>query len=854
MDVVLCRSYFFLHARFLLHAHCGPGALGVAPWNVRRLVGGLLVACLGVCAAAPSEARAQDTRTGALSGRVVEAASDTPLPNATVALWTETDTDSTLVTGTTTDAEGRFSLPGVPAQPYVLRVSYVGYTTRRRPGTRPAEGGRDLGTIRLSRTTAVQEEVQVTADRPAARLETDRNVYNTADRALSAGGSARGVLEDLPSIRIDLDGSISYRGNESVSLYINGEPASLQGQSLVSYLESLSASAVKQVEVIPNPSAKYEPEGMSGIINIVLRRDLEAKWNGGLTLGGERDANDRYGGNVSANAGIQAGGWRVVSSYAYRQEGEEDSDARLVEQFADDGGPSSWVEQSGFEEERERSHSIRSDVDYTFDQGTALGLEASVSLRRDAEDGTSDYWEYTGDAQPRPSFARDALTLQDRYVRLLDNSSADETFDGRLDVSHDFSEDHSLSAQLRYDRDLEGEDGTYSIYSVQDGTRSPAPRDQEIDEVNEDEQDGSLELDYTRPLGAFSLETGYKGTLRRLDSDQTYGTRGRARETVFTFDEYIHAAYGILSRGVGPFRAEVGLRAETVRTTFDLSSQNEVTNSSYVSLYPSAFLTYKPNQRQQARLSYSKRVDRPGLWDINPIEDNENPTFQERGNPGLDPEYIHSFELSLTQRWTMASVSVTPYLRHTVNEIEEVRFEEERPSGETVIIRQAQNLSTSTSYGTELVATLNVGDRLEGTVSGNVYRAVTDGSNLTTDLSQDALLFSGRANLRAKLRDGLQLELSQYYRPARDIPPQGRIDRFTSTELGLQQTLFGGDGSLTLRVEDLFNATQMDMWYRDQDLYQESTFQWGTREFALTFQYNFGSGPSPDARGGRDYR
>jgi len=210
-----------------------------------------------------------------------------------------------------TGPDGRFSFTDVPVDAYVLRISFVGYATQRFPDTRPvqAAGEGDLGTIRLPRKTRQQEEVEVTADRPAARMETDRNVYNrnvynTSDRALSAGGSARTVLEDLPSIRIDLDGSISYRGNESVSLHINGDPASLQGQSLVSYLESLSAQAVKRVEVIPNPSAKYEPEGTSGIINIVLRRNLEAKWNGGFTLGGERDANSRYGGSGSANVGV----------------------------------------------------------------------------------------------------------------------------------------------------------------------------------------------------------------------------------------------------------------------------------------------------------------------------------------------------------------------------------------------------------------------------------------------------------------------------------------------------------------------------------------------------------------------
>jgi len=796
-----------------------------------------------------TQAQDEDPPTGTLSGRVVDATSEEPLPDATVALWNRTESDSTLVTGTVTGPEGRFSFTDVAIDSYVLRVSFVGYDTRRFPNTRPAQAEGDLGTIRLARTTTQQEEVEVTADRPAARMETDRNVYNTSNRALNAGGTARAVLEDLPSIRIDLDGSISYRGNESVSLHINGEPASLQGQSLVSYLESLSAEAVKRVEVIPNPSAKYEPEGMSGIINIVLRRDLEAKWNGGITLGGERSSNDRYGGSGSANVGFQSGGWRLVGSYSHRREGEEDADSRLVEQL-NGSAPSSWVDQDGFEEELERSHSLRTDVDYNFAEGTSLGLEASLNIGRDEEDGRSEYWEYRGDRTPE--------NLQDRYVRILDNLSSDERLDGRLDFDHNFSEDHTLSAQLRYDRDFETEDGTYNVFGVQNGSRLNDPRGRELDVVNEDEQDGSLEIDYARFLGAFSLETGYKGTLRRLDSDQTYeifqgGQLAEERGTVFTFDELIHAAYGTLSRGFGDFEAEVGLRAETVHTTFDLSSEDEVTNSSYVSLYPSAFLTYKPNQKRQVRLSYSKRVDRPNLWDINPIEDNENPTFIERGNPGLDPEYIHSFELSMTQRWSMASVSVTPYLRHTVNEIEEVR-RREVINGEEVIVRQAQNLSTSTSYGTELITTLNLGDRLEGTVSGNIYRSVTDGSNLTTDLSQDAILFSGRANLRAKLRDGLQLELGQYYRPARDIPPQGRIDPFTSTEVALQKSLFGGDGSLTLQVDDLLDNTQMNMWYRDQDIYQESTMQWGSREFSLTFQYNFGSGPRNDRGGRDDYR
>jgi hypothetical protein len=205
----------------------------------------------------------------------------------------------------------------------------------------------------------------------------------------------------------------------------------------------------------------------------------------------------------------------------------------------------------------------------------------------------------------------------------------------------------------------------------------------------------------------------------------------------------------------------------------------------------------------------------------------------------------------MTQRWTVGSVTVTPYVRHTVNEIDRVQREETTESGQSIVVLRAENLSSSTSYGTELVGTYSLGDRLEGRLNASVYRSVTDGSNLTTDRSQDAFLYSGRANLTVQVRDGLQLEMSQFYRPGRDIPPQGRMDAFSSTEMGLRQQLFGGRGSLTLRVDDVFNQTRMNVWYRDEDIFQESSFQWGTREASLTFQYTFGAGSSD---GGRDRR
>ena len=807
------------------------------------LLGVLLLGIGALGAVDGAVAQEQEGPTGMLSGQVVDEQTEEPLEGATVALWRETAEDSTLVTGAVTGPDGQFRFEEVPVQAYALRISFVGYNDRRFANTRPREdaAAADLGTIRLARETERAGEVEVTADRPAAQIQTDRTVYNTAERAVNTGGTAQNVLENLPSVQIDTDGSISFRGNESVAIHINGEPASLQGQSLVSYLRSLPAGAVQRVEIIPNPSAKYEPEGMAGIINIVLERDIESGWGGGVTAGTRADANGRYGGNGSVNLGYQSEGLRFVTTYSYRRGGEEDEDTRFVEQFADTG-PNTLVDQAGSEEELERSHSLTSRLNYSLAQATSLSFEGTFSLRRDESTGRNLERRFLGPMTGTPDSTN---------ARVLEETSGDETIDGRLSLEHAFVEDeHTIEAQVQYDRDFEDGDNTYRNFALQGGDLASDPRSTEYDAVGEDEQDGTLELDYLRPLGGFELETGYKGTYRRLESDQTFrrvlATRENTSSSEFIFDEQVHAAYGILSRDLGDFGIEAGLRAETVNTTIDVVGDDAV-DKDYVSLYPSAFLTYEPSERRQARLSYSKRVDRPNLWDINPIEDNENPTFREQGNPTLDPEYIHSFELTGTQRWGDASITVTPYVRHTVNEIEEIE-QDTTINGQQVILRRAENFSSSTSYGTELVTTFNWNERIEGTLSGNVYRSVTDGSNLSTDLSNDALTYSTRANIRGEIREGLQVELSQFYRPATDIPG-GRMDRITSTEVALQKQLFGGDGSLTFRVDDLFNATEFNVQRRTNNFFQESTFQWGAREFSLTFQYTFGADPSDGGEG-----
>ena len=240
---------------------------------VLLLVFGLLAAG-EVWAQEPSNARGQVT------GRIITADTEEPLEGATVTA--RNPADSSLVSGTVTDSTGAFVIDGLSFDTYTLRVSFVGFATKRITDVRltRARPERELGTITLAQRTAQLDEVTVSAERPAVDIQTDRTVYNTNTQLVTAGGSARTVLQDLPSIQVDIDGSISYRGNEGVVVHINGEPTSLSGQSLASFLQSLPASSVESVEVIPNPSAKYEPEGAAGIINIILKENRAAGWSG----------------------------------------------------------------------------------------------------------------------------------------------------------------------------------------------------------------------------------------------------------------------------------------------------------------------------------------------------------------------------------------------------------------------------------------------------------------------------------------------------------------------------------------------------------------------------------------------
>lgn len=778
-------------------------------------------------------------RPDAVHGVVVDAENDEPAPGASVALHSEAD--SSLVTGTATASDGSFTIEAVTPGRYYLHISYVGYESVRIPDVvLSGEGGdMDVGEIVLQRSTSQLDDVEVTAERGYMEVSADMTTYNPQNQPMVAGGSARNVLETIPSIQIDIDGNISFRGSQGVAIHLNGSPTPMTGEALTSFLEGLSAEDVDRVEVIPNPSAAYSPEGTGGIINIVLAEGTEIGWGGGLSV--STDTRGRY--NGSANAHYGNGPWRTYLTYSARYDEDEDSGYRYRENLFLD--PTTYLEQDRWSEDNGLSNTFHANLNYMPSEQNTLSLSGVVSHRGDSGNRLNEYSELGGDR-----------TLMQRYDRRTDADETDFSMEYELEYSRVWTpREHEFDLEIEYEEDRETEREIYlqHVLSLEtpNGEGTLADR-QEADE-NEVEREVSLEADYQRVLGeALDLEAGYDGELEQLNSrlySESLDSTGalvpdQDLNNTFTYAEQTHSLYATLEGSAGDFGAQLGLRAEGALTTFDQETLGETFDTHYFSLFPSVHLSYKPGERNTVRGSYSKRVRRPRTWQLNPFGDYDDPTFRREGNPGLTPEYTHSFEVGYTRLGDHYTISLSPYYRYTVDEIS--WSEELTEDGVTILT--FENFATEDSYGAELVGSLTLGAWFKGNASFNAYKQVTDGSNLSSSLSSDAIGFRMRTSLTADIGWGVTMQGAQYYRSPMDIPG-GRRDARIWTNVALQKEFLGERLTLNLRARDLFGVRTHVTERRTEEYYREYSRESDPRSVRMTLRYTFGKGA--EGGGGR---
>ncbi len=676
---------------------------------------------------------------GKVTGMVTDSADGAPLGGATVSIWNAAD--STLVTGAIAGRDGGFSIDGLRPGRYYLKVTYVGYRPGLIPGVaiRPAALEADLGRIALGVAASLQNEVTVTAERDFMTVQADRTVYKTGDLTVSAGGSATDVLRNIPSVEVDADDKVSLRGNQNVAIQLNGRPMILQGDALTNFLRGLPAGAVERIEVVTNPSVKYDPEGMGGIINIVLNQQTRRGFSGGIN-GAVSTTNSQ---NIGLNMSYGDGPWNIFGSYSLNH-GTRDGSGDIYRENRIPG-LTPILEQSSTNDRDFLSHALNASADYSFDRSNTLSFAAIVNSR-DA-DGLS--------VNSTTEFDNDRALLR-RYQRDADSRDKEIGMDYRLGYKMvaDPSK-HELTAELRYGNEDEND---YTDYVQNDFAFDGSPRDS-LRQLQRRDEDGSfseysLQVDYIRPLfgDASRLETGYKGEVEKIGGDAFSETLDRTSgefrpdlelNNAYEYQRQIHALYATYSDEFGPFSTQVGVRLEQALTTFDLTTTGETFDNDYVSVFPSAFLNYKASDALQFKASYSRRVERPRIRSLNPFITYDDPQFRRSGNPQLKPEYTDSYELSGIYFGEGVTLTATPFYRRSTDVIR--RFEIIDSTG--ISTSTFLNFDVNTSYGLDLIGTLRPAEWLRAFASVSAYRSVTDADNVDADLGSDGFAWSARGNV-----------------------------------------------------------------------------------------------------------
>ncbi len=754
------------------------------------------------------------TSSGTVKGKVQTAETGEPLPGANVAV--RRVSDSTLVDGATTDTAGKFVIEDLPMGTYAVVASFVGHApASRRVTLSSSDPALTLDALQLSGSTAQMEEATVSAERPFVTTEGSRKVYNfeKSQVALSSK-SVVDVLRDLPSLRIDFDGAMRLRGNQSVSIHINGEPVSMQGKALVQYLKGMSASDVKRVEINTNPSARHDAEGTAGIVNIVLDRSEDRGWSGGGSISG--GTSPRL--NGSGNLGYQQDPWTLYGSYSYFQH-EREIFQELRRRRANTPVPP-FLDQSTSRQLARDGHSFNAQVDYALTPKATLSLISTGNIWG-SEQSQSMTALRNGAGSP------DTLEAENRYRSVH--------LDERLSLTREFeAENHEFSADLRYQRSDRRD------WIREEEIPSASPREQE--ENTEEEHDASLKLDYTLPLGAWTVETGYKGATRQMD--QHYEVASVNEETgrfpnepdradALTYREHVHAGYGTLQRTFGSLDAEVGVRVEHTQVSVDPRDE-EADKTQYLDLFPSASATYQMGSGRRVSLSYSKRIDRPHLGQLSAFNTSPDPYVRFVGNPDLDPENIHKTELTLMQKVGPATITLSPYAQHTDSAIEWATVQ-----SDSVTIRTFDNYDGNTSYGTELTSSLQLGSFLKANVSGNLSHQIIQGGSLGEEVRREAVSVMGRASTTWTIQPSLRLQLSQFYRSPMESG-LGRMDGRFRTSASLEKTFWDEKGTLGLRVRDPFDTSEMGLQKRVDGIHERLIRDWTGRSLSLSFSYQFG--------------
>lgn len=787
----------------------------------------LLVTFSGLAQSTPAP-----NNPGSISGKVVDKKTNEAMPYVNISIFE----DSKVITGGITQENGSFSIKNLPLKTLTAEIVFIGYKKQ----TVTIDLSNDtksinLKTILLEEEATQLKEVEIVSERSVIEQKIDRKVVNVGKDLIASGTTASEIMNNIPTVSVDPQTKeLSLRGNSNVRVLIDGKPSNIDSAQL---LQQIPSSSIKQIELITNPSAKYNPEGMSGIINIILHKNSQQGFNGSINSGVTFGITPKM--NSALNLNYRVGKVNFYTNYGFNH--GKNANHGNIESFR----PTLENQQEFGGANINSSHLVKFGIDYYINDRNTVSFYTNQSISNGGGDGYTNinYW--------------DALLRSSRQLSVSDTENYSQTYD--LAYKHNFTKKgETLDFQANYSNTDSPENSFYTFNQT-----NPTSTRYTDNDIERDTDYLQINVDYVNPLSeTVKLEMGAETRIQKITNDfdetieepsELYNRQGNSN---FEFTRNIHSFYTNIGKQWTKWSAQVGVRLEQYEIDGDF--QNVVTSSTptedindrstikddIFSIYPSLFFNYKASEKDSFNFNYSRRVDRPSIGQISPIREWTTPLVESRGNPSLEPQFTNSFETNYTRVTKIGSVTTGLFFRQINDEISRVIYK--NPDNNSQDIISYDNFDDNHAIGAEISANLKLAKWWSVNASSDAYFKTVRGTVQNANSGEqeraeaDVVTFNARMNNNFTATKKLRFNLFGMYR-GRDLGLQFERKPMYKFDLGSTYTFMKGKASVTARLNDVFNT--MNFAFDGSIPYRQvGAFYWESQTFYVGFNLMFGGG------------
>lgn len=800
-----------------------------------------LLCAIFFCAISNAQPLNNETRTGSISGKILDASLNEPLPYVNLIIKNEANET---ITGGISLEDGTFNITKVPEGKVFITIQYIGFKTiTKQINVGESSFDINLGDILLIEDIANLDEVTVVAQVSTIQQKVDRKVITVGKDLTTAGATASDIMNNIPSVSINQQtGNISLRGNENVRVMVDGK---LSNVPVAQLLKQIPSTSIKSIELITNPSAKYNPEGMSGIINIILHKNTNIGFNGNLNVGLTEEINARF--NSSIDLNYRNGKFNLFGNYG-NNIGNSANYGR-IERLDDNS-----VQLFDFLNNN-KSHLYKAGIDFYMNDNNTL----SFFTNQNKYDGV-------GSGSTGVQYVNQPLQEQifDNYT---DNLSSQ--YNGVF--NHKFKkEGEKLDVEFDYSKFKQDEIANFNFFNI-------AFPPNYSDFVNTKRDQTVANIDYINPLSEkVNLEIGLEARL--FETNMDYNSTGLSinenqddiinngdeyiptPSTNFNYKRDIYSAYATYSKSFEKWTVQVGVRAETVNEdanaikNYENTSEATSFKNDYLQLYPSAFFTYTPGEKNSYQASFSRRVDRPGLEQVNPIREWSTPLISSFGNPELQPQFTNSFEINYTRKLEKGSITSGVFYRIIEDEINRVLFIDRLDLNKSIL--SFDNFNNTTAYGMELSSNYRPTSWWSLNASFDLYskkqtgivetlnapiETATPNDILLSTIEVDNIVWNFRVFNNFKATKKLNLSLFSMYRGEEKGLQINRKPMFM-VNTGLRYSFLEDDrATFSFNYNDIFNTMKFK-FDGDRPFPSVGEFNWESNTWNIALSYRFGGG------------